>query len=151
MRALLGLTSDRIDFRRGLIDLRDPSKATTNKGRAIAPMNDTARAALLEAKAGALSPYVIEWGGNRVGSIKKAMATALRRAGLKVKGDGAHLLRHTAAVWMAEDGVSMDEIAQYLGHSNTTITARVYARFSPTYLRKAAGSLELARPRAVTG
>jgi len=55
----------------------------------------------------------------------------------------AHVLRHTAAVWMAEAGVPMDEISQYLGHSNVEITRRVYARYSPDYLRKAASALEL--------
>lgn len=149
MRAILGITWDRVDLRRGLIDLRDPALEKTNKGRAIVPINDSARAALLEAKAGALSPYVIEWSGKGVGSIKRAMGGALRRAGLKTKGDGAHLLRHTAAVWMAEDGVPMSEIAQYLGHSSTTMTERVYARYSPDYLRKAARSLNMPAARAI--
>lgn len=147
MQALLGLTWDRIDFRRGLIDLRDPSMPRSSKGRALVPMNDTARAALLEAKAGALSDYAIEWTAKRVGNIKHGMSNALKRAGIKTKGDGAHLLRHTAAVWMAEDGVPMSEIAQYLGHSRSEITERVYARFSPQYLRKAAGSLNLTPAR----
>jgi len=53
-----------------------------------------------------------------------------------------HLLRHSAAVHMAEDGVRMEEIAQYLGHSDANVTRKVYARFSPDYLRKAAASLE---------
>jgi hypothetical protein len=43
---------------------------------------------------------------------------------------------------MAEDGVPMEEIAQFLGHSNVSITRRVYARFSPIYLRKAAKSVD---------
>jgi integrase len=149
MQALLGLTWDRIDFKRGIIDLRDPAMPTRAKGRAIVPMNDTARAALLEAKAGALSPFVVEWSGKRVGSIKKAMGTALRRAGIKAKGDGAHVLRHSAAVWMAEDRVPITEIAQYLGHSNPMTTYRIYARYSPDYLRKAAGSLNMQAVRSV--
>lgn len=149
MQAILGLTWMRVDFKRGLIDLHDPEQRKSAKGRAIVPMNETARAALLEAQAGALSPFVIEWAGKRVGSIKKGMRSALMRAGVRMKGDGAHLLRHTAAVWMAEDGVSMSEIAQYLGHSNTTVTEKVYARFSPDYLRKAAGSLNLPAARKV--
>lgn len=37
----------------------------------------------------------------------------------------------------------MDEIAQYLGHSNSSQTYRVYARYSPDHLRKAASALEL--------
>ena len=49
--------------------------------------------------------------------------------------------------WMAEDGVPMDVIAQYLGHSNAAITARVYARFSPDYLRNAARSVEVGMMR----
>jgi integrase len=43
---------------------------------------------------------------------------------------------------MAEAGVSMEEIAQYLGHRDVGITRKVYARFSPDYLRKAAAALE---------
>lgn len=50
---------------------------------------------------------------------------------------------------MAEAGVSMDEIAQYLGHSNAAITARVYARFSPDHLRRAADALNFSAGREV--
>ena len=52
------------------------------------------------------------------------------------------MLRHSAAVHMAEEGVPISEISQYLGHSNTQITERIYARYSPEYLRKAAAALE---------
>lgn len=64
---------------------------------------------------------------------------AVARAGLR--GVTPHVLRHTAAVWMAEAGVPMTEIAAYLGHSDSRITERVYARFSPDYLRKAAAGI----------
>ena len=53
-----------------------------------------------------------------------------------------HMMRHSAAVHMAEAGVPMDEIAQYLGHTNARVTREVYARFSPDYLRNAAAALE---------
>lgn len=68
-------------------------------------------------------------GGRASRNIRRGIDTALNRAGLKITGDGAHLLRHTAAVRMAESGVPMAEISRYLGHSNTTITERTYARF----------------------
>jgi hypothetical protein len=42
---------------------------------------------------------------------------------------------------MIESGVPFEEVAQYLGHTNPKITYRVYGRYSPTYLRKAANSL----------
>ncbi len=38
----------------------------------------------------------------------------------------------------------MSEIAQMLGHSDSRVTEKVYARFSPTYLRGAAAALEFA-------
>jgi len=44
---------------------------------------------------------------------------------------------------MAEAGVPIEEIAEYLGHSNPNITRATYARFSPQHLRKAAGALEI--------
>ncbi|MCS0504128.1 tyrosine-type recombinase/integrase [Ancylobacter sp. GSK1Z-4-2] len=52
------------------------------------------------------------------------------------------MLRDAAAVHMAEDGVPMEEIAQFLGHSNVAITRKAYARFSPGCLHKASTSLE---------
>jgi integrase len=138
--ALLDLTWDRCDFEAGMIDLRNPQIKTTHKGRAIVPMNRDARAALLEARRGAMSPYVIEWAGKKVASVKRGLREAAKRAGLGHVSP--HMLRHSAAVHMAEAGVSMDEIAQYLGHSNARITREVYARFSPDHLRKAAETLE---------
>lgn len=143
--ALLGLTWDRVDFERGVIHLADPGRARTAKARPTVPMNASVRSALSEARAGALSPYVIEWNGKRVASIKTAFRKASARSGIRQATP--HVLRHTAASWMAEDGVPMDVIAQYLGHSNPAITARVYARFSPDYLRDAARSVEVGMMR----
>jgi integrase len=77
-------------------------------------------------------------------SIKKAMRRTAERAGLE--DVGAHTLRHTAAVWMAEAARPMEEISEYLGHTNLNLTKRVYARYSPSYLQKAAAALE--RPLA---
>jgi hypothetical protein len=44
---------------------------------------------------------------------------------------------------MAEAGVPLTEIAQFLGHSTPTITYRVYSRYSPDHLRGAARALEM--------
>lgn len=139
--ALLELTWDRIDFDRRLIYLRDPTDPVKRKGRAIVPINSTLFAVLNEARAGALTEYVVEWAGQPVKSLKRSIATAASEA--KVEDVSAHVFRHTAAVWMAEAGVPMEEISQYLGHSNVEITRRVYARYSPDYLRKAAEALEM--------
>lgn len=140
MGAILSLTWDRVDLERGLIHYQDPTIFRTKKGRATTPINALARAALTDARTGATTPFVIEWAGQRVMSVKKGLATAGARAG--VPWATAHVFRHSAASIMAESGVPMEEIAQFLGHSNTKMVETVYAKFSPTYLRKAAGTLE---------
>lgn len=139
-RALLDLTWDRVDFERGKIDLRNPGMTLPHKGRAIVPMNRTVRSALVEAREGKTGRYVIEWAGKGVASVKRGLAVAAERAGLGTLSP--HVLRHTAAVHMAEGGIPMEEIASYLGHRNVNVTRNVYARFSPEHLKDAAAVLE---------
>lgn len=136
-QALLDLTWDRVDFRAGLIRLADGSQG---KGRATVPMTRHARRTLLLARKMAVTPFVIEYAGRPVGSIKKGFKSACARA--ELLDVSPHVLRHTAAVWMAEKGIPMSEIAQFLGHRDDRITQRVYARYSPEYLRRAASALE---------
>jgi integrase len=142
--AVLDLTWSRVDLERGQIDLRLPD-STTRKGRAVVPINPTLRAALTAARRAALSDHVVEWGGDRVATIRRGFTAVCATAGLE--GVTPHVLRHTAAVHMAEGGVPMSVISQYLGHSNEAITAKVYARYSPDYLRSAADLLDFGRLR----
>lgn len=138
--AILDLTWDRCDFERNKINLENPEIKAAHKGRAVVPMNRSIKLRLLAAREGARSDYVIEWAGEKVGSVKKGLATASKAAGLPHVH--AHMLRHSAAVRQAEEGVSMEEIASYLGHSDLKVTRRVYARFSPEALSKGAAALE---------
>ena len=121
--AILELRWERVDFERGQIDYR-VSDIGPRKGRAIVPMNDGLRAALRTAKEAAISDFVIEWAGGPVASIKTGFNAATKTA--KLKGVTPHVLRHTAAVHLAAAGVAMSKISQYLGHTNTSITERVY-------------------------
>jgi integrase len=159
--AILELTWDRVDFARGLIILAGkqrrlsgasllpgagrsgeemPPIPVSQKGRATVPMADDLADVLREVKRGALTERVIEFAGKPVRSIRKTFAAAVARAGLT--DVSPHVLRHSAAVHMAESGISISEISQYLGHSSSAITEKVYARFSPGYLRRASGALE---------
>jgi integrase len=138
--AALELTWDRVDFARGMINLRNPFDQRKLKGRAAVPMNKKLRAALEHAHKLALSPFVVEWSCGPVKSVKKGIKTA--GAAIGRPDTSPHMLRHSAAVWLAEDGHSMDEIAQFLGHENSRITFKTYARYSPEHLRKLADSLE---------
>jgi len=141
--AALDLTWDRVDFDRGIIRLRNPFDQTARKARATVPMNDSLKEALQAAHRGRLSPYVIEWAGSKVGSIKKGIAAAAKAA--KLADVTPHVLRHSAAVWLVEDGHTFEEVAQFLGHSDVRVTYKVYARYSPTHLRKLANSLDLGK------
>jgi integrase len=98
---------------------------------------------LEEAHRNALSPFVIEYGGKQVGSVKKGMAAAAKRAG--IKWGGAHDLRHSAAVHMAEAGVGPTELALFLGHKvpGMSRATSIYAKHGPDYLRDAIKVLEL--------
>lgn len=136
--AILELTWDRVDLDAGMVNLNPVGRIQTAKRRPRVPLNDHAIGALKAAYAARQSIWVIEHGAERVASIKKGFQAASKRCGLKVT---PYTLRHTAAVWMAEDGVSMAEIAQFMGHENSRTTEKHYARFSPTFLRKAAGAL----------
>lgn len=144
--AVLQLTWDRVDFERGQINLKADQEGP-RKGRAVVPMNNSLRAALTAAKQAALSDYVVEWAGGPVKSIRKGFERAIRSANLP--GVSPHTLRHTAAVFMAEGGIPLHVISQYLGHSNTTVTERVYSRFSPQYLMTAAEMLDFGKVRSV--
>ncbi len=110
-------------------------------------MNASLRAALSVAKKAALTDNVIEWGGKPAQSIKTGFYKAAADAGLK--GISPHTLRHTAAVHLAAAGVPMSKIAQYLGHSNTSVTERVYARFAPDHMRAEAEILDFDKVRKV--
>lgn len=137
--AILTLKWEQVNLRTRLINLNPPGRELTNKRRPTVPINDRAYAALVEAQQAAITPYVIEWAGAPVKSIKTAFRLASKRCGIKVT---PYTLRHSAAVWAAEAGAPMSEISQYLGHTNTKTTEKHYAKYSPTYLRKVAGVLD---------
>lgn len=139
--ALLTLKWEQVDFVRGIIHLDDQKAPHKRKGRASVPMNRTILAALREARKAALSDYVIEWNGKPVKSVKRSLAKTAEKAGLK--DVTAHVFRHSSAIWMVSEGISMAMVAQYLGHSDSRITERTYARFAPSHMQKAADVLDL--------
>lgn len=138
--AILDLTWDRIDFDRGVIDLRLPD-GVTRKGRAVIPMNRMARAALETAYQARLSEYVVEWAGDRVKSIRTGVKAAMTRAG--IDRFHIHQIRHTVAVRMLAAGMPIEKVSQFLGHSTLQITQKTYARFMPEHLADAAAIMDL--------
>lgn len=135
--AVLELTWDRVDFDRGTINLNPVGRLQTAKRRPVVPMSDMCKAALLEAYQGRQSIYVIERGGKQIANIKKAFEAASQRSSVHAT---PYTLRHTGAVWKAEDGVPMEELGQLMGHEDVQTTYKHYARFSPQHLRRAANA-----------
>lgn len=136
--AILDLTWDRVDFMRRTIDFTPPGHVRTAKRRVVAPISASLLAALQEGYAGRTCEYVIERGGQRVACIKKAFQAASQRSGVHAT---PYTLRHTGAVYAAEGGVSMAELAQMMGHDDSRTTERFYARFSPDHLRGVADAI----------
>ncbi len=133
--ALLDLTWDRVDFEGGVIDL---GNGRGNKRRAVIPLHPALRPVLIEAAEARTSEWVVEHGGQKVGSVKVGFRNAAERAGLV--GVTPHVLRHTAATWMAQRGVSLERIAAYLGNNAATVE-RVYVKHTPDFMAEATAAL----------
>lgn len=135
--AILEVQWTQVDFERRLIDY---GQGHGNKRRAIVPLNDEVYRTLTALKELACTDYVIEYHGRRVTRIKKGFRAACQRAGIEKATP--HVMRHSAATWMAMDDVPMREIARLIGDTEETVE-RVYAKHSPSYLRRAASALQL--------
>lgn len=144
--AILDLEWERVDFNRGVINLRLADSAT-RKGRAVVPMNAMTRAALQTARDAALTDYVVEYGSGPVKSIRKGFMGAVKRS--RIGHVRIHDIRHTAAVTMLSSGVPLEMVSQALGHSNTSITFKTYARYLPEHLSPAINVLDFTKVRSV--
>lgn len=137
--AILQLRWSQVDFIRNLIDLNPPGRRQTVKKRPTVPMGPMLRGAMEEAFRARSSEFVVERGGKAIASIKKAFQAAADRSGVHAT---PYTLRHTGAVWSAEQGTPMTELAQLMGHDDDRTTQKHYARYSPEYLRGASLSVE---------
>ena len=55
-----------------------------------------------------------------------------------------HYLRHTHASWLVQDGLTLPEVAQVLGHASITTTMR-YAHLAPGTLDRVRQTLQPVR------
>jgi len=143
-----------IQFERGQIFL---GFKRGGKKRATVPMTDTLRAVLQDAKKLATTDYVVEFAKGPVKAVRTSLEKAAERAGLyedDAQGNrkvwvSPHVLRHTAGVWMAEAGVPLEQICDFLGHSDISVTKRVYARYQPEHMRQARAALDVGAIKVV--
>lgn len=137
--AILELTWDRVDFMRRRIDFTPPGHTRTAKRRTVVAIGDRLLDVLQDAYKARTSIHVVEYGGERVRSVKKAFQAASERSHVHAT---PYTLRHTGAVWAAEGGVSMPELAQMMGHDDDRTTQQHYARFSPEHLINVVAAIE---------
>jgi integrase len=146
--AILDLTWDRVDMRRGVIDFRNPAKGESNKRRGFSPMAPQVKAALAAQREWAKSAHVIETpAGEPVTDFRKAWWWAMKRAGLG-EGEGKdfkpafspHAMKHSAISWLAENDRSVDQISDLTDTDPKTVR-RIYRRVNPGALRELAGDL----------
>lgn len=135
--AILEALWDQVDWTQRTIDY---GEGHGNKRRAVVPLNDDVLQTLQAAKRLACSPYIVEWRGKPLKTVKRGFGEACRRAGLAEVTP--HILRHSGATWMALDGVPLAQIARMLGDSEAMVE-KVYAKHTPGFLRNAANALQL--------
>ncbi|MBL4789478.1 MAG: site-specific integrase [Kordiimonadaceae bacterium] len=137
--AILDLTWDRVDFERTRLNFNNPEKTITNKRRTVVPVKGAIMDWLFEARKMALNEHVIEFNGKPLKDIKKSFNKAVEAAGLP-NWVTPHILKHSVISWLAEDGRSVDEIAD-LTATNANTVRRIYRHHSPDYMKPAALSL----------
>jgi integrase len=135
--AILSLTWDRVNLETGRINF---GPDVGKKGRAKALPINKALMRILRIHAHArASNWVLDRKGERIGNIKKGFAAAVERAGIEPATP--HDMRRGAARHMIENGVPMEQVSKILGHTSVSVTAKVYAVFSPGYLKDAVSVL----------
>ena len=129
-----------VDLEHGIFYRLAEGARPTKKRRPPAPIPPRLLAHLRRWHAkGIVEVHFVEWNGKPIASVKTALKTAVRLAKLPGKLI-PHTLRHTAATWLMQSGVSMWRAAGFLGMSVETLD-RVYGQHHPDYLSDAADAI----------
>lgn len=138
--ALMELTWSRVDIPGRLVHLEDPSIRGKHKGRATVKISQEFSAFLSSV------PHEGERviSGRNIRGISYDLGKLASSLGMV--GVSPHVLRHTAATFMARSGVGIWEISKFLGHSSVLTTERIYAHHTPEFFERAVAAIgDLAR------
>lgn len=150
--AILDLTWDKVDLTAGTVDFRaiDPL-AARRKGRAVVPINDMMREALEIAKehySFSSGPRYVVWSGaegGRLSSVQRMFQRLEKRSG--IQGLTAHVLRHTVASLLLQEGEDLLKVSRLIGHKNSKITEEVYFSHASQWLRGTTDKLSFGSER----
>lgn len=132
--AVLTLRWPQIDLANQTIDYR-PIQRSRNKGATVAAIPDRQMPYFRALKKRAVETgYVIHLHNKPVGEVEKGFATACKNAGLQ--GVTIHTLRHTFASWLKQDGLSVSDIAEALGHTSTVMVDTTYGHMGKGYVQR---------------
>ena len=139
--ALRELTWDQVNLEEGFLSLNPYGRTQTNKRRPTIPLTDALRPILERAFEERESEYVLD----HPGQIRKSFENFINKHQLEYVT--AHTFRHTFGTRLAQNGVSMVEIAALMGDQLVTVEKN-YLHYRPEYLRGAINMLA-ARPKSV--
>lgn len=138
--AILSLRWSQVDLERRRINFNAVGTRKTNKGKVREqPIPDRLYTVLRLAKRrGSDLGYVIHRNGSRIKDIGDSNNGSFGRIAHKAGliDVSPHILRHTCGTWMAQRGVSMFNIAGWLGQS-VERTTELYAHHHPDYMSEA--------------
>lgn len=140
-RAIEGLTWDRIDLKTRRINLQDPELPLTRKRCPIVAISPAMCEELETMKLKATNRFVLATNENIAAAFER-VATKAGLADLKTQGmrqEGRltpHILRHSRATHLLQDGKNPWVVANLLGDSLPTVL-RVYGHACPDYMADA--------------
>jgi integrase len=135
-----GIGRSFVDLDGGIFYRLAQGNRETNKRQPPAPIPPRLLAHMRRwVRLGIAANYFVEWHGKPVKSVKTALNTAARLAGLSTQAGNVtpHTLRHTAATWLMQAGVPVWTAAGYLGMS-VEVLLNTYGHHHPDHLREAA-------------
>lgn len=128
--SVYGLTRDRVDLERNLIDMNRPG-ADSNKRESIIPLTDPIRAI---AEATLPGEYLVKR------DYRHTLPTIVKRAGVTAEFT-AYTVRRLATTLLYEAGIAEPEIMRYTGHGSTNAVMARYNHHRPDYLRDSVKAL----------
>lgn len=138
LRWTASLDAGWVDVENGVIHRQGARQAVSNKRRGSVKM-PRRLAAHMRRWARQGGSHVVEYKGEPVASVKKAMMKACRRA--KLEGVSPHVLKHTAVTWAFQAGMTKEDAADYFSTTSATLE-RVYRQHSPEYQNRAVSVMD---------
>jgi integrase len=135
---ILELTWDRVDLRRGLMNLRaEDTKIRERRTIPLTPAVWEMLRGLAEVRS-LVCPFVFQYDGKAIQRVKRSFRTAVRKAG--IKNFKFHDLRHCAATNLRRAGIDTVTAMKIVGHKSEKMHRR-YNCVSESDLTQAANKL----------